>query len=268
MKSDRQKHAAHQWSLDAALAGLALALIAVGPAIVTGIGGKTLVVSASQIAVAVLVIHLGFGVLAHRDYGGVPDTMRWLLAAVAVLAVPLIWATDPAAGLVAYMNFATGTVGGVAIAQVWKGMPRNYSWIDIGYIVFLVCGVGQLLVSFSSARSVNSLHQSAETPWGNSNFVAGGLVVAALIVIARSARMGRYRMYAITIGLVAVGVALFTLSTGSDRCCGVSARCSCVVRLGPARAARLRPAVTASERRRAAAILSDCSSACWRFSSP
>ena len=126
-------------------------------------------------------------------------------------------ATDPAARLVAYMNFATGTVGGVAIAQVWKGMPRNYSWIDIGYIVFLVCGVGQLLVSYSSARSVNSLHQSAETPWGNSNFVAGCLVVAALIVIARSARMRRHRKYAITIGLVAVGVALFTLSRGAIR---------------------------------------------------
>ena len=246
---------------------LALALIAVGPAIVTGIGGKTLVVSASQIAVAVLVIHLGFGVLAHRDYGGVPDTMRWLLAAVAVLAVPLIWATDPAARLVAYMNFATGTVGGVAIAQVWKGMPRNYSWIDIGYIVFLVCGVGQLLVSYSSARSVNSLHQSAETPWGNSNFVAGCLVVAALIVIARSARMRRHRKYAITIGLVAVGVALFTLSRGAIVAASVGAMFyvwSGKAGEGGNGSGRRRPRRDAW----AAAILSDCSCACWLFSSP
>ena len=220
---DRRKLAAPRWSLDAALAGLPLALIPVGPAIVAVIGGRTLPIYANQIAIAVLVIHIAFSVLAHRNYGGVPVTMRWLLAATSLLAVPLIWSTDPAAGTLAYFNFASGTVGGIAIAQVWKAVPRDYSWIDVGYIVFLIGGVTQMLVSYSRASSVNSLHQSSETPWGNSNFVAGCLVVAALLVIARSAHLGHHRKYAVAVCLVAIGVALLTLSRGAILATGVGA---------------------------------------------
>lgn len=215
MMLSRHKHAAPGWSLDAALAGLPLALIAVGPAIVAEVGSRTLPVYASQIAVAVLLVHIGFVALAQRSCGDVPVTVRWLLAAMALLAVPLIWSTDPAAGILAYFNFASGTVGGIAIALVWRRMSREYSWIDVGYVVFLIAGVAQLLVRYSSASSVNSLHQSSPMPWGVSSVVAGGLVVAALIVMARSARLGRHRKYAVTLGLVALGVALLTLTRGA-----------------------------------------------------
>lgn len=210
-----QTHNASQWSLDAALAGLPLALIVVGPAALVGIGGRTLPVYASQIAVAVLVVHIGFGAIAHRSHGQMPATMRWLLAATAILALPLIWSQDPPAGALAYANFAAGTVGGVAIAHVWKGMARGYSWIDVGYIVFLIGGVTQLLVRYSGASSLNTLHQSSPMPWGVTSVVAGGLVVAALTVMARSANLGRHRKYAITLGLVTIGVALLTLTRGA-----------------------------------------------------
>lgn len=211
----RQKRAAPEWSLSAVLAGLPLALIAVGPAIVVGISGRALPIYASHIAIGVLLVHIGFSALAQRGYRDVPVTMRWLLAATALLAVPLIGSKDPAAGVLAYFNFASGTVGGIAIAQVWRSMSRNYSWIDIGYLVFLIAGVTQLLVRYSTASSVNSLHQSSPMPWGVSSVVAGGLVVAALIVLARSASLGRHRKYVVTVGLVAIGVALLTLTRGA-----------------------------------------------------
>lgn len=211
----RQRQTSPGWALDAALAGLPLALIAVGPAIAPGIGGRTLPIYASQIAIAVLVVHIGFSVLAQRSYGVVPVTMRWLLVATTLLAVPLIGSTDLAAGTLAYFNFASGTFGGIAIALVWMNRPRDYSWIDVGYIVFLIAGVAQLLVRYSTASSVNSLHQSSPMPWGVSSVVAGGLVVAALTVMARSASLGRHRKYAVTVGLVAIGVALLTLTRGA-----------------------------------------------------
>jgi hypothetical protein len=209
------KQVSPQWSLEAALAGLPLALIAVGPAVVASISDRRLPVYASQIAVAVLVIHVGFSVLAHRSYGGVPATMRWLLAGTVLLAVPLFWSTDPAAGMLAYLNFVAGTVGGVAIAQVWKRIPYEYSWIDVGYTVFLIAGTAQLLVSYSNATSVNSLHQTSPMPWGVTSVVAGGLVVAALILIARSTHLGRNRKYAVTLALVTMGAALLTLTRGA-----------------------------------------------------
>ncbi len=213
--AQRRKQVAPQWSLEAALAGLPLALIAVGPAVVASVSDRRLPVYASQIAIAVLVIHVGFSVLAHRGYGGVPATMRWLMAATVLLAVPLFWSTDPAAGMLAYLNFVAGTVGGVAIAQVWKRIPREYSWIDVGYTVFLIAGTAQLLVSYSNATSVNSLHQTSPMPWGVTSVVAGGLVVAALILIARSTHLGRSRKYAVTLALVTMGAALLTLTRGA-----------------------------------------------------
>lgn len=203
--------AAPQWSLGVALAGLPLVVIAMGPAIVISISDRTLPIYASQIAIAALVVHIGFSVIADRSYGVVPATMQWLLAAAVLLALPLIWSKDPAAGMLAYLNFVSGTVGGVAIALVWKS-TRGYSWIDIGYIVFLIAGSVQLLFRYSGASSVNSLHQSAPLPWGVSSVVAGGLVVAALTVIARSTALGCHRKIAIAIGLSAIGVALLTLT--------------------------------------------------------
>jgi hypothetical protein len=244
---ERHTHAVPRWSLNAALAGLPLALIAVGPAIVAGIGGRTLPVYASQLAIAVLVIHIWFTVLANHSYGGVPVMMQWLLAAAALLAVPLIWTNDPA-GVLAYMNFASGTIGAIAIAQVWKCMPRGYSWIDVGYLVFLVGGMVQLLVSLRSAGSLNSLHQSSETPWGNSNFVAGCLVVAALIVMARAATMGRHRKYLITVGLAAIGCALLTLSRAAIVAACIGAVFFLWSKSGQRGPRRLRSPVSASTR--------------------
>lgn len=232
----RKRQADPRWSLGAALAGLPLALIAVGPALVASIGGRSLPVYASQIAVAVLVVHIGFSVIAQRSYGDLPVTMRWLLVATALLAIPLIWSTDPAAGVLAYFNFASGTVGGIAIALVWKSMSEGYSWIDIGYIAFLIAGTAQLLVRYSGASSVNSLHQSSPMPWGVSSVVAGGIVVAALTVIARSASLVRHRKLVVTAGLVAIAVALLTLTRGAIIAAGVGA----VVFLW-ARSARQRP---------------------------
>ena len=245
---DRLEHATLRWSLNAALAGLPLALIAVGPAIVVSISGRTLPVYASQIAIAVLVIHIGFSVLAQRSYGDVPATMRWLLAGTALLAVALIWSTDPAAGMLAYLNFGSGTVGGMVIAQVWKGMSRGFSWIDVSYAVFLIAGIAQLLASFSKASSVNSLHQSSQTPWGNSNFVAGCLVVAALVVVVRSASLGRHRKYAVTLALVAIGVALLTLSRGAIVAACVGAIFFLWSKSGTRRPRGHRPSSTASRR--------------------
>jgi O-antigen ligase/polysaccharide polymerase Wzy-like membrane protein len=243
---DRQKQATPHWSLNAALAGLPLALIAVGPAIVADVGGRTLPVYASQIAISVLAIHIGFSMLARHSYGDVPETMRWLLAATGLLAIPLIWSTDPAAGMLAYFNFASGTVGGIAIAVVWRSMPRDYSWIDVGYTVFLIAGVAQLLMRYSGASSVNSLHQSSPMPWGVSSVVAGGLVVAALTVIARSAALGSQRKYAVMVGLVAMGVALLSLTRGAIIAASVGAVFFLWSKSSQRRPQRIGPALTTS----------------------
>lgn len=213
MSSDSLLDDHRRWSVDTALAGLPIALIVAGPAIVLAVEDRTLPIYASQLALVVLIVHIGFSVLGGRNnYGAVPATTHWLLAATLVLAIPLMWANDPAAVL-AYVNFASGTIGGMAIAIVWKSVPQlGYSWIDIGYVIFLIGGSLQLLAAFSGASALHVLHQSSETAWGNSNFVATCLVVAALTLLARSVDTGRHRKYAIALCFGAIGVGLLTLS--------------------------------------------------------
>jgi hypothetical protein len=72
-----------------------------------------------------------------------------------------------------------------------------------------------LVFSFLKVQLINSLHQSSQTPWGNSNFVAGCLVVGALVVMARSASLRCHRKYLLPLGVIAIGAALFTLSRGA-----------------------------------------------------
>lgn len=203
------------WSLSAALAGLPLALIAVGPAITIAVRERSLPIYASHIAVCALLLHMGFSILAHKGIRSIPVTARWILAGATLLAIPVLWASDAGAGIVAYLNFASGTVGGIAIGLLWKETARQFSWIDAGFVVFLVLGCLQLLSSFRGAGSIISLHQSSQTPWGNSNFVAGCLVVAAYVVVARAIQVGRFQKIALLFGTGVIAVASLTLSRGA-----------------------------------------------------
>jgi hypothetical protein len=218
-------------------------------------GGRSLPIYASQLVVVLLVIHIGFIALAQRSFGAVPSTMRWLLAATALLAVPLVWSSDRAAGILAYFNFASGIVGGVAIALVWRSMSRDYSWIDIGYVVFLLVGVAQLLTRYSTASGLNSLHQSSPMPWGVPSIVAGSLVVAALIVMARSTRLGRHRKYAMAVGLITLGVALLTLTRGAVVAACVGAMFFLWSKSSTRPQGRKRPAARAAQRASSGALV-------------
>ena len=211
----RQRHFIAPWSLGVALAGLTLALIPVGAAISVGLAGRTLNIYASQIALTILVIHIAFSALYERSGGWLDPAMVWLLLALVALALPLLWSTDLPGGVVAYMNFASGLVGGIAIAVIWKGVPHGFSWIDIGYAVFLVAGVAQLAFSLVDAGTVNAMHQAAQTPWGNSNFVAGCLVIGSFVLMARSLIVGIYIKWAMALGVTAIMVAALTLSRGA-----------------------------------------------------
>lgn len=204
-----------RWSLTAVLAGLPIALIIFGPAVIIPVGDKNLLVLASQLAVAMLLVHIGFSALASHGVATLPSLARWLAASTALLALPVLWSADIEGGFVAYANFASGTIGGIAIALVWRTFQRSYSWIDVAYYIFLIGGVIQLTSAFSQAETSSALHQSAQTPWGNSNFVAACLVVAALGVMGRAVSLGKHRKYAVPVGVLSIGVALFTLSRGA-----------------------------------------------------
>lgn len=197
------------------LAALPIAVIIWGPALRASIGGRSLLISASQLTIAVLVVYVGVEMLGGSRYRQLPSGGGWLLASVTLLVLPVFWSSDLEGGTVAYLNFASGTIGGLAIALIWTNTQRGTCWIDIGYLVFVTGTILQLLIAFSEADSKTMLHQSSRTAWGNSNFVAGCLVVGAFALMGRSAKTRKYRTAAAVIGFTGIAVALFTLSRGA-----------------------------------------------------
>ncbi|WP_156374156.1 O-antigen ligase [Cellulomonas sp. Leaf334] len=119
--------------------------------------------------------------------------MRWVIVACALLLPPVLWATDLAAGGLAYFNFASGVVLGVTVGLVWRALPGNrINAIDVGLVVFVVWSAVQLMRTTSAGGS-HEAHQLAETSWGRSNYVGGVLAVAAFVLIARSSQIERGR---------------------------------------------------------------------------
>ncbi len=229
----------YAWSLDALLASLPIALVVLGPILLLPIGGRSLPIYASQIAIALLFVHLFTSQLALRKQGladhhhPMPTPIKFLIFGVFLLAIPLYRAADPAAGLLAYLNFASGSLGAIALASVWRRNVAEYSWIDLAYVVFASVGVAQLLMSFRQADSINALHQSSQTPWGNSNFVAGCLVVVAFIIIGRSGAIGKYRLVSIAAGAAIIGTAMLTLSRGAAVAACIGGMCLLWSKFGP-----------------------------------
>ena len=160
---------------------------------------STLPVYASQIAIAVLVIHIGFSVLATVVTAAC--TCHNAMAAGGHGHCLQSHSSGQPTQPPAYSRTSTSCPGRWAAwlsRRSGSDMPTRV-FLDRRRIpVFLIAGVTQLLVRYSNASSVNSLHQSSPMPWGVTSVVAGGLVVAALIVIARSASLGSNRKYAVT----------------------------------------------------------------------
>jgi len=139
-----------------------------------------------------------------------------------LLIAGLATSTDLRAGVLAYFNFIVGVTGGIAIGRTWLLAKSHWGWIDVGLACFLAVGSAQLMVNFAAADATSEFHQNALTPWGNSNYVAGALVVGGLTLLTRAFSV-RARGRSVVIVLVAVAwlSAILTLSRGGIVALGV-----------------------------------------------
>ncbi|WP_082497280.1 O-antigen ligase [Arthrobacter sp. Leaf137] len=201
------------FTMERVLAFAVIASIPVGPILSVGISGRGAHVSLAQLLSLILLIHLLFSKLA--SFGHLKSGFGITAALSLTMGPPLVLATDMAPAAVAYFNYATGVIGGIAVGYVWSRASINrLGLVDLGLVVFLVAGGGQLIVSYLSASSVNALHQNAQTPWGNSNYAAACLVVGSFVLLSRGIETRRVLLLLIPV-LVAVIAALLTLSRGA-----------------------------------------------------
>lgn len=195
------------------LAFAIIASIPIGPVISIGVSGRGIHVALAQILSLLLSAHLIFSKIAL--FGRLKTGLGIAALLASAMAPPLLLVSDLAPAAVAYFNYATGVMGGIALGYVWARTSRDrMGVIDLGLAVFLTSGGGQLIVNYMSASSLNALHQNAETPWGNSNYVAACLVVGAFVLISRGLETHKLRVVMIPV-LISVAAALLTLSRGA-----------------------------------------------------
>jgi len=205
-----------------ALAALTIVTIPLGPLLIT-VGTRALPVYWSQIAFAALCFHLIFSSLAARARRAAAPPMRvgLALSLITLMGVGLISPRDELAAVLAYANFSTAVLGGVLVGRLWAyDRAERFGTIDKAWYIFVLTAAAQLLSSFGNAQSFTELHQNSVTPWGESNFVAGVIVVASLLVLARLADTASPWILGIPI-VCACAVALATLSRGALLAAGV-----------------------------------------------
>jgi O-antigen ligase len=199
--------------IDQFLAALILAAVPFGPVISFGASGRGAHVALAQVLTLVLATHLIFAKLASiRSF---KTGLSFGLGLVLIMAPALFIAPDMAPAAVAYFNYSTGVVGGVVIGISWARSGRDrLGIVDVGLAAFLLLGTSQLLAGFLGASSLNSLHQNAETPWGNSNYVAACLVVGAFVLLARGLETRSLKLVLVPV-IAAIALAVLTLSRGA-----------------------------------------------------
>lgn len=202
-----------RFAVDKFLAAAVLASIPIGSVISFGMTGRGANIALAQLLTLVLALHLIFSKLASpRHY---KSGLGFAISFVLLMAPAFVIAPDMAPAAVAYFNYATGVVGGVTIGICWaRSRFDRMGIVDAGLVLFLVVGAAQLVQGFLGASSINSLHQNAQTPWGNSNYVAACLVVGAFLLLARGMETGSVRLVVMPF-LGVVIVALLTLSRGA-----------------------------------------------------
>lgn len=216
--SQKMKNFGTRFSFTEVLAALILASIPFGPLFKASVGGKTMSLTASQTLVVILILHLLISLAA----GKTPQApgLRWPIGRMAAVAglmmFPVLIAPDVAAAGQAYVNFALGTVGGLAVGYLWCMTPVNrVGALEAGLTIFLVWATMQLLLAFAAAGEFMGFHQAAVTPWGGSNYVAGTMVVAAFALLGRLRRVGPISLFWALPAIAAIAVSLLTLSRGA-----------------------------------------------------
>lgn len=134
-----------------------------------------------------------------------------VFSGVLVLLVPLVAHPHGAASLLSYVGFALATVAGAIVGRRWRVAENECSWVDVGLLVFAIISTLSLVLKGLSAGSMAGFHRAAVLSWGASNYVAGVLVVVALLLWSRRRVMAPAGLVA----LATAGVAVLTLSRGA-----------------------------------------------------
>lgn len=200
-------------SIESVLAATLVASIPLGPALEFSAEGKNVSISFSQLITIVLVCHIINTKLIRTKTKKSGLAMALMLSSL--MLTPLLISPVFGPGLFAFTNYALGILGGMIVGHVWARQKSNrLGIVDLGLIIFLLWGSAQLLNAFANAEAIRNLHQNAETPWGNSNYVAGGLIVGALILAGRALTIKASLWSALPV-LIAITAALMTLSRGA-----------------------------------------------------
>ena len=125
----------------------------------------------------------------RRDVG--TGLLTAATVAVVVMALPLVAHAPRPSALLAFVQFATGTVGGAYLGTRWRARRERRSGVDAGLMGFALITIGGVASIGLANPSLSGFHQAVVLPWGGSNYVAGVLVVTAFALWSRREQIGR-----------------------------------------------------------------------------
>jgi len=197
---------------------IAVLTIPIGTVVAIPVGAKTLTVSVTEVVLGLFVCHLV--VLAgwpriKSFASAMPRAVSVLAVGIALLALPVAWAPDTAAAGAAYINFALGGVGGLLVGATWGRMARrSLNPIDVALIGFVGISALELAIEFVRAGGGANLHHHVNTTWGQSNYVAGVMVVASVALLGRALVSTNGRLVMVLSAAVGIIASLLLYSRG------------------------------------------------------
>lgn len=136
-------------------------------------------------------------------------------AILTISMVPaLIFAESFESSVVAYVNFVSGICGGLIVATDMKPTYPKMTVLDWSFIAIPLITSFQLLSTLSGASEIDQLHQNATTSWGQSNYVAGLMIVWNCFGIPRLL-ITRAPRWVFLVVIFTTSIALLTLSRGA-----------------------------------------------------
>lgn len=193
------------------LAGLTFALASVGPVI--NLGGAFL--SPSQLCGAILITHVLISKASGRARSAPTIAIGFLVSAF-LLGAGLLGAAEISSAGIAFLNFLSGVIVAFVVGvQVGASHRPNLDMLDLGVLVFVAFSAFQSFEQSEVGSTAAELHATVIVAWGGSNYVGAVLAVVGFWLIARSGDVAKWRWLLILGAVVAIVVAVSTLSRGA-----------------------------------------------------
>lgn len=207
------------------LAAFAIVSLAGGPSLLVQLGKETASIWVVQMIVLLMVFQYLISTLAGVEHASAISHRGMVLSLIPfsfLLLFPVFVADSIPSAAAAFVNFFSGVVVGYFIARAWVTADRTrVGIIDLAVTVFVLTAAVQIFSLFDAGTSLIGFHVAVELSWGESNYVAGVLVIASLAILGRCREIERPHIWMWLVAALGIVSAILTLGRSAIIALGI-----------------------------------------------